>query len=683
MKKSFNLLIFTILWSSMAVAAGPIYREIGIIVMPKATSYSNYIKTASGAPNSENLTISTGGTTNGYSGAVYINPGTASGDTTGGVEISGGTGNAGIGGINLLGGYDSGNAGGGQINIYGGNSASGAGGALDFQAGQSYGTNTGGDVAIYGGATGTNGNSGGVTLGTTNATGTGASGNITATTGAVASGIRGKFIMNVASLDIPSFISMPTTTSVAGIIKQNGAVIFNTIGTENLFLGESAGNFTVSGVDNLGIGSNALHGVTSGYSNMAIGPYALGGGVLSGITNAAIGVSALRNVSSGGNNTCIGYACGQWITTGSYNSGIGDNALNAGNQTGTTAIGSYSIVQSTGDENTGLGFQAGRYISTGPGNTMLGAYAGHNATASGVDLTTGSYNTFIGWGAGSTVNSIVRATAVGSLSRVGRDDAINLGGVAATRVGIGIISNPNATLDVPGDINLVEMAAPSLASGANFKMYAATDHRVYGSINGGAFAQIFPASGASGSGTVTEVALTVPSILVTTSPVTTSGTLAVTLATQTANKVFAGPTSGGAATPTFRTLVTADLPSAVDKIDISINGGGDVVTTGIIAGGDWRAPYAMTITGWYLMADQTCSMVVDVWKQPGFTSYPTVSNTITGSEKPTLSSALMNSDTNLTTWTGLAVASGDILRFNVDSATTCTFASLQLVGTRP
>lgn len=63
-------------------------------------------------------------------------------------------------------------------------------------------------------------------------------------------------------------------------------------------------------------------------------------------------------------------------------------------------------------------------------------------------------------------------------------------------------------------------------------------------------------------GTVTSVALTVPSFLsVSGSPVTSSGTLAVTLATQTANTVFAGPTTGAAATPTFRSLVAADIPS--------------------------------------------------------------------------------------------------------------------------
>lgn len=65
-----------------------------------------------------------------------------------------------------------------------------------------------------------------------------------------------------------------------------------------------------------------------------------------------------------------------------------------------------------------------------------------------------------------------------------------------------------------------------------------------------------------GTGTVTSVALTVPGFLsVSGSPITTSGTLAVTLATQTANTIFGGPTSGGAATPTFRALVASDIPT--------------------------------------------------------------------------------------------------------------------------
>lgn len=68
---------------------------------------------------------------------------------------------------------------------------------------------------------------------------------------------------------------------------------------------------------------------------------------------------------------------------------------------------------------------------------------------------------------------------------------------------------------------------------------------------------------APAGGTVTSVALTMPTDIfdVAGSPVTTSGTLAVTLDNQTANTVFAGPTSGGAAAPAFRALVAGDIPA--------------------------------------------------------------------------------------------------------------------------
>jgi hypothetical protein len=66
---------------------------------------------------------------------------------------------------------------------------------------------------------------------------------------------------------------------------------------------------------------------------------------------------------------------------------------------------------------------------------------------------------------------------------------------------------------------------------------------------------------AAGGGTVSSVALTAPSFLsVSGSPITSTGTIAITLASQTANHVFAAP-NGSSGTPTFRTLVAADIPS--------------------------------------------------------------------------------------------------------------------------
>lgn len=100
-----------------------------------------------------------------------------------------------------------------------------------------------------------------------------------------------------------------------------------------------------------------------------------------------------------------------------------------------------------------------------------------------------------------------------------------------------------------------------------------------------------------GSGSVTSIALTMPAeFSVAGSPITTSGTLAVTKATETANIVFAGPSSGGAAVPTFRTLVTADMPAGTGTVTsvaatltvpasvfASSVGGSPVTTSGTLA----------------------------------------------------------------------------------------------------
>ena len=62
-------------------------------------------------------------------------------------------------------------------------------------------------------------------------------------------------------------------------------------------------------------------------------------------------------------------------------------------------------------------------------------------------------------------------------------------------------------------------------------------------------------------GAVTSVALSLPGIFsVTGSPVTSSGTLAASLVNQSPNQLWAGPSSDGASTPAFRSLVPADIP---------------------------------------------------------------------------------------------------------------------------
>ncbi len=78
---------------------------------------------------------------------------------------------------------------------------------------------------------------------------------------------------------------------------------------------------------------------------------------------------------------------------------------------------------------------------------------------------------------------------------------------------------------------------------------------------------LFVSGGAGGSGSVTSVGMTGDGIIfsptVSGSPITSNGTLAPQLLTQTANTVLAGPGSGQAATPTFRALAPGDLPATL------------------------------------------------------------------------------------------------------------------------
>jgi hypothetical protein len=91
--------------------------------------------------------------------------------------------------------------------------------------------------------------------------------------------------------------------------------------------------------------------------------------------------------------------------------------------------------------------------------------------------------------------------------------------------------------------------------------------------NGSAWGPATP----SNSGTVTSVGLSMPAeFKVSGSPVTTSGTLAVNKANQNPNLFYAGPSSGSAAAPTFRSLVSADLPAATSTAMGAIQLGSDI-----------------------------------------------------------------------------------------------------------
>lgn len=142
----------------------------------------------------------------------------------------------------------------------------------------------------------------------------------------------------------------------------------------------------------------------------------------------------------------------------------------------------------------------------------------------------------------------------------------------------------------------------------------------------------------------------------------------------------AGPTgpTGAASTavgPTGPAGSSGSNAGELSSVNFVIDGGGAAITTGVK--GDVRIHGGYTITGVTLLADQSGSIVVDIWKDTYASFPPTVGDTIAASAKPTLSAATKAEDTTLTGWT-TGLTDGDVLRFNVDSASTVTRVTVAL-----
>ena len=116
---------------------------------------------------------------------------------------------------------------------------------------------------------------------------------------------------------------------------------------------------------------------------------------------------------------------------------------------------------------------------------------------------------------------------------------------------------------------------------------------------------------------------------------------------------------------TFTNLKTVRLEMGVSSTT--------AITTG--AKGRKTVSFNGTIVGWRLVADQSTTTTVDIWKSN--LAIPTVANVITAAAKPTLTAAQLAGSTTLTGWT-TSVVDGDVFILNINSNNNATYICLEI-----
>lgn len=133
------------------------------------------------------------------------------------------------------------------------------------------------------------------------------------------------------------------------------------------------------------------------------------------------------------------------------------------------------------------------------------------------------------------------------------------------------------------------------------------------------------------------------------------------------------------ATGGFVLIVNGGPSGSQGGIEFVINGGGSTILTGIA--GDLIIPFNCNIQSVTMVADQSCSAVVNIWKctyaQFDDSTHPVAGDKITASAPPTIASDVKTQDTTLTGWTK-TITQYNVLRFNVDSNDNATQLSLVL-----
>ena len=246
-------------------------------------------------------------------------------------------------------------------------------------------------------------------------------------------------------------------------------IITASAGTDNVRIGEGAGDSILSGGNNnVLIGKDAGTAITTGDDNIAIG-YNAGLLISTAIQNTIIGSTAGDALTTGG-LTAVGYAAGSAVETGIGNVFMGELSGRLITSSNNTAVGSQALTDcvgghsnacfghdagrtGTGSRNTCVGNDAGSTIGSTDDCTLIGNGAGSGATMTGHD------NVIVGAGAGTQITSGARNTILGTSAG---SNSVNL--VTGTEnIMIGHSVRGNAT----GISNCIVMGTDVTAQGNN------------------------------------------------------------------------------------------------------------------------------------------------------------------------------------------------------------------------
>ncbi len=225
----------------------------------------------------------------------------------------------------------------------------------------------------------------------------------------------------------------------------------NSIGFDNTALGYQTLKSNVDGVNNIAIGNLSLEDNQSGTSNTAVGIEGMNKNI-SGINNTAIGAYALHENTTASDNIAVGSFSLYDNTIGAKNTALGYSTLEENISGGrNTALGYKALTHNTlGFVNTAVGNRALAYNTEGNGNSAFGYYA----LATNIK---GEFNTAIGYESDVTSDSLTNATAIGYKAKVDSSNTMVLGGTGDHAINVGIgITNPSATLDVVGTVQIVD-----------------------------------------------------------------------------------------------------------------------------------------------------------------------------------------------------------------------------------